>query len=44
VPSVVVPSESNFVLNPAHPDFAHIRIGPAVPFPFDVRLGRRSRR
>jgi RES domain-containing protein len=44
VPSVVVPSESNFVLNPAHPDFARIRIGPAVPFPFDVRLGRRSRR
>ena len=39
VPSVVVPGEFNFVLNPAHRDFARIRIGAATPFPFDPRLG-----
>jgi RES domain-containing protein len=43
VPSVIVPSESNYVINPAHPDFARIKTGKALPFPFDVRLraGRR---
>ncbi|HYU42847.1 MAG TPA: RES domain-containing protein [Vicinamibacteria bacterium] len=43
VPSVIVPSEFNYVLNPAHPDFARLRIGKALPFPFDTRLssGRR---
>jgi RES domain-containing protein len=39
VPSVVVHGEFNFVLNPAHPDFARIRILPAEPFRFDPRLG-----
>jgi RES domain-containing protein len=29
VPSAVVPSEFNYVLNPAHLDFARIRIGRA---------------
>jgi RES domain-containing protein len=38
VPSVVVPSEFNYVLNLAHPDFAAIKIGRALPFPFDPRL------
>jgi RES domain-containing protein len=38
VPSVVVPSESNYVLNPLHPDFRRVKIGAAVPFPFDPRL------
>jgi RES domain-containing protein len=41
VPSVVVPSESNYVLNPAHPAFASITIGAPVAFPFDPRLVRR---
>ena len=27
VPSVVVPSELNYVLNPTHPDFSKIKIG-----------------
>lgn len=40
VPSVVVPNEFNYVLNPAHPAFADIRLGDAVPFPFDPRLPR----
>jgi RES domain-containing protein len=38
VPSVIVPSEFNYVLNPGHPQFARLRIGAAVPFPFDARL------
>jgi RES domain-containing protein len=42
VPSVVIPQESNYVINPAHPDFAKSRIGEAIPFPFDERLKRRA--
>jgi RES domain-containing protein len=38
VPSVVIPSESNFLLNPAHPHFFKLRIGKPVPFLFDPRL------
>ena len=38
VPSVIVPSERNYLLNPAHPDFASIRFLPPRPFTFDRRL------
>jgi RES domain-containing protein len=38
VPSVVVPSEFNYVLNPSHPALADIHIGEPMPFPFDARL------
>lgn len=39
VPSVAVNRmESNFVLNPAHPDFAHIRRDPAEEFIFSPRF------
>ncbi len=38
VPSVVVPSERNFVLNPRHADFERIDIGEPHPFEFDPRL------
>jgi len=39
VPSTMIPSESNFVLNPEHPDFqSAVRIGVAQPFAFDRRL------
>jgi RES domain-containing protein len=38
VPSVIVPGEWNFVLNPAHPGFARIRMGAPMSFPFDPRL------
>ncbi len=38
LPSVVIPAEPNFLLNPAHPDFRKIRIGKPVPFSFDRRL------
>lgn len=40
VPSTIVPSESNYLLNPAHPDFSKIRVLPAEPFGVDPRLGR----
>ena len=39
VPSVVVPREVNYMLNPAHPDFAAVVAGARrVPFAFDERL------
>jgi len=40
VPSVVVPTEFNYVLNPAHADFGRLRVGTPAPFPFDERLLR----
>jgi RES domain-containing protein len=38
VPSVVVPAETNYLLNPAHPDFAKLVIGPPEPFALDARM------
>ena len=38
VPSAVIPSEHNFLLDPTHPDFAAIVVGRPVPFRFDSRL------
>jgi RES domain-containing protein len=38
VPSVIVPTEFNYILNPAHPAFADVTIGEPMPFPFDARL------
>ncbi|MDC0711615.1 RES family NAD+ phosphorylase [Stigmatella sp. ncwal1] len=38
VPSVIVPEESNFVLNPSHPDAARIKSLAPVRFTFDPRL------
>jgi RES domain-containing protein len=40
VPSVVVPEESNFLINPAHPDFRKIRFGRPQPLELDPRLVR----
>lgn len=37
VPSVVIPSESNYLLNPTHPDFGKLRIGRPHAFLFDSR-------
>lgn len=42
VPSVVVPSESNYLLNPSHPDYRHIQINPGQPIRFDPRLFKKS--
>lgn len=38
VPSAVVPGEFNYLLNPAHPRFARVKIGKPQPFAFDPRL------
>lgn len=40
VPSAVMPVESNFLINPEHPDFRRIAIGAPEPFAFDPRLRR----
>ena len=42
VPSAVVPGESNFLINPRHPDFDRIKIGRALPFRYDPRLRHRK--
>ncbi len=38
VPSVIIPEELNYLLNPAHPDFRNITVGKPAPFTFDPRL------
>ena len=38
VPSVIVPHESNFILNPKHPDFTSIQIGDPIDLDVDARL------
>lgn len=38
VPSAIVPQEYNYLLNPGHPDFDRIRIGPPQDLPLDPRL------
>ena len=38
VPSVIVPLEKNYLLNPQHEDFGKITIGPPQTFKFDARL------
>jgi len=41
IPSVVIPRESNFMLNPEHPDFNRIAVDTPLPFQFDLRLASR---
>jgi RES domain-containing protein len=41
LPSVIIPAETNYLLNPAHPDFRKIIIRPPEPFTFDPRLWNR---
>lgn len=38
VPSAIVPDEFNYVLNPAHPDFARVQIGAPQELTIDPRL------
>jgi RES domain-containing protein len=42
VPSVVVPGEFNYLLNPRHPQFAHVKVGRPEPYVFDPRLKAQS--
>ena len=38
VPSAIVPQESNWLLDPEHPDFRTLLIGSPAPFVLDARL------
>ncbi len=38
VPSAVIETDSNYLLNPAHSDYRNIRLLNPQPFDFDVRL------
>jgi len=38
LPSALVPSESNWLINPLHQEFAEIRVHPAEPFRYDARF------
>lgn len=38
VPSALAPDESNWLLNPDHPDFKRIRFPPPEPFAYDARF------
>jgi RES domain-containing protein len=38
LPSVTSPADTNFLLNPEHPDFKRIRIFPSTDYDFDPRL------
>lgn len=40
LPSAIVPAEWIYLLNPAHPDVAHITFGPKRPIKLDPRLAR----
>lgn len=40
VPSVIIPMESNYLINPAHPDFRRLKIGKPQPLELDPRLTR----
>ncbi|PYR89672.1 MAG: hypothetical protein DMF84_23370 [Acidobacteria bacterium] len=42
VPSVVIPHERNFILNPGHAEFAAFQVGPAEPLSFDPRMWKRK--
>jgi RES domain-containing protein len=38
VPSVIIATEFNYLINPRHPDFARLKVQPATPFTLDGRL------
>ena len=38
VPSVVIPTERHFILDPTHADFVRLVINPSEPFSFDPRM------
>lgn len=40
VPSVIVPLETNYLINPNHPDYKKIKIAKPEPFRIDARLTR----
>lgn len=43
VPSAIVPFESNFLLNPVHPDFKKLKSGEPMDLPLDPRMFNQRR-
>jgi len=41
VPSVIIPSEFNYLINPEHPDFKKIKIGKPSSFSFDQKMWKK---
>jgi RES domain-containing protein len=41
LPSAISPADTNFLLNPQHPDFKHVRVSSPIDFEFDSRLANR---
>lgn len=44
VPSVIIPSETNILINPAHPEFYQVEIREILPFRIDDRLKNNHKR
>jgi RES domain-containing protein len=44
VPSVLAPSEQNWLVNPAHPDYKRISVSELEPLRYDPRVFRKGRR
>jgi RES domain-containing protein len=42
IPSALIPAESNYLLNPRHPDFPNLSISKPLSFRFDRRLTEKS--
>lgn len=38
VPSVIIPVECDYLINPQHPDYRRLKINKPVDFPFDPRM------
>lgn len=38
VPSIIIPGEDNYLVNPNHPDFKKMSIGSPLDYPYDSRL------
>ncbi len=38
VPSAIIQTESNYLVNPAHPQFGSLKVSAPAPFVFDARL------
>ena len=38
VPSVLIPREHNFIINPNHPAFDEVQVADPIPLPFDARV------
>lgn len=38
VPSSIIPEETNYLINPLHPDASHLKIGKPETFKFDPRI------